>query len=1349
MSSVKIESLTKDNYDTWVIQAEAVLVRQKLWRYIETPLSPNATADEKDKDRIAKSELILIIAPTELKQIKNCGTAKDVWDKLKNTYASKGPARKASLLKQLILTKLEGQDVHSHLNKFLDVVDKLADMDVIIHNDLLTIMMLYSLSREYENFRIAIETRDILPTPEELKTKIFEEFEARHNQTMTYTNEPESSYEEEALYASCRICKRRGNIFKRKNHKICTNCWKKNNEKSKKQNTDSHKNNFATQCLLTRNKEPENSIWVLDSGCTSHMTHQRNLFKNIEKISRKLNFATEGYTAEIKGKGTVSFISKNGNSDALTHLKDTLYVPSLCTNLLSVSKMTNAGCSVLFTKNKATVNNPNAGITLIAHKQEDGLYYIKPSKHECNNLANDKDVETSTPRKKMDSSDIYDWHRKLGHMNAKDLKLALQNQNLLGLNFNPSETLGECETCILAKMHRVPAPREKTAQRTSELLEIVHTDVCGPIRTPTIKGNKYFVTFIDDYSRYSRVYILKNKNEVLDKFKEFKEIAETHTGKRIKFLQSDNGTEYINKDFDAYLRRCGIQRRLSAPYTPHQNGVAERKNRTLIEKARALLIDANAPLKCWGEAIVTANYLSNRSLNSAIENKTPFELWVGRKPCINHLYVFGCKTFVLIKDSNSHKFAPKAIPGMFIGYSETSKAFKILLPSKNKVIISKDIRVMKSMFYKEINKNYITDLLDDKPQMCSRKSQHKQVATEFDNVGDVTSYLDDINNIDSENVQQNVNDFYTEDVQPEEQENSESDYESLSGSNHFYENDEVVSDNADEASSRYSLRNRSAITAPKRYDDFIMAAAEEVENLHKLKEPQSFKEAMESPDKLKWQEAMQNEITSLKENHTWDLVNLPKRRKALPCRWVYKIKFNPDGSVDRYKARMVIKGYSQIPGVDYDRTFSPVARLTTVRSLLAVAAKENLKVTQFDVTTAFLNGELEDEIYMKQPEGYEDGTKRVCKLKRSLYGLKQAPRCWNICIAEFLLKSGFKQSEADPCLFVRNKNQLKVAVALYVDDGLIAHNTTAAGEEFLNELKSRFKITFKPASYFLGMEIIVRQDNSIFLCQKAYTKKILQKYGMSECKPAPSPVIKNNEIGKDEDSNTKSVFPYRQAVGALSYLSVGTRPDITYAVGVASRNLSAPTKEDVLLIKRIFRYLKGTLEQGLTFTNKSPPRMVCFSDADHGGDQTTGKSTSGIVCIFSGAAISWRSQKQPTVSLSSMEAEIIAASESAQEILWLNRLLDDLLKTEKPILNLDNESAVYLAHNPKYEYHKRTKHIKLKHFFIRECVSNGDFIVEQVASEDQLADMLTKPLYGPRLKVLSSRIGLKNLSQNS
>lgn len=1309
-----IEPLDRENYDTWTIQAEAILIKNKLWKYIETPLAHDASAEDVEGDRQAKAELILIISPSQLKEIKNCTSSKALWDKLKSIYASKGPARKASLLKQLIMTKLEGNDVRAHLNTFMDIVDKLADMEIIINEDLLTIMMLYSLSSDYENFRVAIESRDNLPKPEELKIKIIEESNARNH---THASSETFHEEDNALYATCKVCKKKGNkIFQKKTHKICSTCWKKN--KVKRTTTDDPETtNFADECLLTSNKSNDcNRDWVLDSGCTSHMSYQSEFFSDMKTVSRKLNFASEDHYTEIKGKGTVIFINKCRK----IRLEETLYVPSLSTNLLSVPKMTEHGATVTFGNNEASVRNKHGDVILTAQKSKiNGLYYIKTP-----NIERSCAATTVTLDNKQGT--IQDWHRKLGHMNDKDLHLALNNETLIGLKFNKNENLSDCEACIQAKMTCVPSPKPRSTPRTTDRLEIVHSDVCGPIKTPSCGNNKYFVTFIDDYSRYGRVYFLKNKTEVLDKFKDYKKEVEKFTGNNIKFLQTDNGTEYINGKFEAYLKENGIARRLSAPYTPHQNGIAERKNRTLVEKARAMLIDAKAPMHLWGEAVNTANYLSNRSVNSAIEHMTPYEKWVGRKPCVHHLHPFGSKAFLLIKGYRGHKFAPKAIPGIFIGYSDISKAFRIYVPSKRKTMVSKDVRIVKANYYTNTAIGDVNLKYDENKIHSDSISQKSQIEIETDT---------------EENTEQNTEHIVEVPDSTQQVENVCNDDEYETTSQHSSEPEQEP----ENEQNGYNLRDRSAIHPPQRYDDFVLAAVTEVENL--IKEPENYKEAINSSNKEKWLEAMLSEVNSLKENQTWDLINLPKGRRALPCKWVFKIKTNPDGSVDKFKARLVVKGYSQQQGVDYDMTFSPVARLSTIRAVLAIAAKDNMNLRQFDVTTAFLNGSVDEEIYVKQPEGFQDGTNRVCKLKRSLYGLKQAPRCWNSCIVEFLKSIGFKQSEADPCLFTRTRGQSKVIIGLYVDDGLVASNTSAAGNEFIMELSNRFKITTKPASYFLGIEI-KSEIGRITLCQQAYTKKVVEKFGMANSKPTPTPIVKECINDTELNSERDVIFPYRQAVGALTYLAVGTRPDIAYAVGKASRNLETPTTNDVILVKRILRYLKGTADKGLVYrhTMEIPKGLVCYSDSDLGGDPETGRSTSGMVCLLSGAAISWRSHRQTMVSISSTEAEIIAASETAQELVWLNSLLKDLAELQKPVLYLDNESAIKLSHNPKYEFHKRTKHIKLKHLFVRECVTNGELEVKQVPSSRQLADMLTKPLYGPRLEDLSGRIGLKRIN---
>lgn len=539
-----------------------------------------------------------------------------------------------------------------------------------------------------------------------------------------------------------------------------------------------------------------------------------------------------------------------------------------------------------------------------------------------------------------------------------------------------------------------------------------------------------------------------------------------------------------------------------------------------------------------------------------------------------------------------------------------------------------------------------------------------------------------------------------------------------------------------EVEPRYNLRDRSGIRPPKKLEDYVCFVGNE-------SFPETFKEAIQRDDSVEWQKAMANEMKSLADNKVWKLCELPPNRKALPCKWVYRIKRNPDGTIDKYKARLVVKGFRQRKGIDYEQTFSPVARMATIRALLSVSAKENLYLTQFDVSTAFLNGKLQEEIYMNQPDGYNDGTSRVCLLQRSLYGLKQAPRCWNSCFEEILLEKGFVQCAADSCLFTKKVGDKKILITLYVDDGLVATTDKDLAEQFLEDLRSSLKITSKPASYYLGLEIARREDGSILIKQESYTKKILERFGMSQCNPVSTPIEKGSTGLTSEEERASERFPYREAVGALAYLMTGTRPDIAYAVGIVSRKLENPTKADWLQVKRIFRYLKGTTSLGIEYKpSLTSSKVIGYSDADHGGCADTGRSTTGVVTYFCGGAISWLSKRQQSVSISTTEAEIVAASEGARELVWLQRIFRQLTDVEEvPILLVDNEAAIRLAHNP--EFHKRTKHIRIRHFFVRETVQEGLVDVKKTSSMDQLADIFTKAVPKPCLQRIRDKLGLR------
>lgn len=420
--------------------------------------------------------------------------------------------------------------------------------------------------------------------------------------------------------------------------------------------------------------------------------------------------------------------------------------------------------------------------------------------------------------------------------------------------------------------------------------------------------------------------------------------------------------------------------------------------------------------------------------------------------------------------------------------------------------------------------------------------------------------------------------------------------------------------------------------------------------------------------------------------------------------------------------------------------FSPVAKLGTIRSVLNVAANEKMHLAQFDVSTAFLYGELEKIIYIKQPEGYDDSTGRVCELKKSLYGLKQTPRCWNKRFGNFFSKLGFKASEADPCLYIRERDGKKLILVVYVDDGLIGATNSQDLEVFLKELKSEFKIISKEAEYFLGLEI-KQEENNVKISQQAYVRRILERFNFSNCKPISTPVFKSSETsrtGKDDVKEHK--FPYRQAVGSLMYLMLGTRPDLAYSMGFLSRSLENPSAEDIVRVKRIFRYIAGTIDLGIVYCHKINKGILeCFSDADFGGCTKTGRSTSGVVVTYADGAISWLSQAM--VATSTTEAEIVAANEAAKEVIWLTKLFEGIAKLKQiPILQVDNSAAVRLAQNS--EFHRRTKHIAIKHFFIREKVIEGKLGIQQTSTEKQVEDIMTKPLPRIRLKILCNRMGL-------
>jgi hypothetical protein len=502
-------------------------------------------------------------------------------------------------------------------------------------------------------------------------------------------------------------------------------------------------------------------------------------------------------------------------------------------------------------------------------------------------------------------------------------------------------------------------------------------------------------------------------------------------------------------------------------------------------------------------------------------------------------------------------------------------------------------------------------------------------------------------------------------------------------------------------------------------------------------EPPTYTIASKFPQ---WREAMASEFDALQRQQTWSLVPPSSDQNVIGCRWVYKIKRNTDGSISRYKASLVAKGFHQQAGVDFAETFSPVVKPPTVRIILSLAAQNRWSLRQLDVSNAFLHGLLKETVFMAQPLGFVDSTlpSHVCHLQKSLYGLKQAPRAWFERFTSHLLTLGFVASVADASLFILSHESITVYLLLYVDDIIITGNNSTAISNIISQLSTTFELKdLGPLRYFLGLQIDYKKAG-FFVHQHKYLTDLLHKFNMTDCKAASTPIATTPILTTTTTDVLSDPTPYRSLVGALQYATF-TRPDITFAVNRVCQFMHRPSPAHFVAAKRILRYLKGTLDKGLLFQS-GLIALTAFTDADWAGDPCDRRSTSGIIVFLSNNTITWLAKKQHTVSRSSTEAEYRSLASGAAELAWIRQVLCDLslFLPSAPLIWCDNTSALTLASN--LVFHGRTKNIKVDYHFIREKVVHGDLELQFISTDDQLVDVFTKALPSPRFHRLCSKL---------
>lgn len=1037
-------------------------------------------------------------------------------------------------------------------------------------------------------------------------------------------------------------------------------------------------------------KPPDNSFcsfkaeqWLIDSGASVHMTPTPQYLWNYTHFDKKPQVIVgDGRGLQIAGVGAVKLKLPNG---VLLTLNEVFFVPGLQVNLFSVRAANSQGVGVNFNGHGCSIFDRD-GDLITSVPANEKLYtldceIIKPEYHATSSLV----------------PDLEKWHRRLAHVNEATLKKMAKEKLVLNLNLRGKrENLPFCESCVNGKIHRKPHPPIDKIT-TTRVLEKIHSDVCGPLPVESFGRALYFVTFIDDYSRHTSVAFIRSKTEVLQKFKDFKAKVENFFGQKIKILKTDNGTEYVNDAFKDYLREAGITTERSAPYVHAQLGIAERRNRSIMEVVRAYLYLSGLPKCLWAEAVNAVVYIQNRIVHRVL-GVTPHERYLGFRPDVSHLRTWGCVCYSFTQESERTKLDFKARKLRFVGYSDEHKAYKLYDPETQQFYTRSDVEFDEDDF----------------------GTGQRSVSVEIDVVGGNNSVNNDIELV---KLHPSLDDSTLEAIP------------------------RLFPDQVSKPKARTEVRHSSRPKKQPARVSYTRGFKQQTYYVYAaIIEPNSYAEVLKSPERDLWLAAMGSEYGSLMEMQTWILVKRPRGRNIISCKWIFRVKKDGSGKIIKYKARLVARGFSQVEGEDFDETYSPVVKHSSIRLLLAFAVQHGFHIIQADCVCAYLNGRLEEtNIFMEQPPGYNKGDDLVCQLQRSLYGLRQSALVWFETLTNFLTKIGFQQSKCDPCCFIYRNNGKFAILSVYVDDLCLFSRDLAFANHLKDLIADRFKMTDLGEIHFvLGINVSV-SPGCIAINQSSYILKMLERFQMSNANEIGLPMDPNVKLVKEDGSTKVDPVRLQTLIGSLLYCACGTRPDIAFAVSAISKFCSCPTETHISAAKRILRYLKATIDYNLQYTASDDgevnTQLIGLSDASWGSDTETRRSVTGYVYTLSGGAISWKSQKQSIVALSTTESEYIALSSAVQEGVWLQHFMAELTDSMSSVnIFCDNQSTLCLATNPVVS--QRSKHIDIRVHAIRDRVRNKEVILAWCPTDKMTADILTKPLPKERFERFRNMMGV-------
>uniref|UniRef100_A0A2N9GVD6 CCHC-type domain-containing protein n=1 Tax=Fagus sylvatica TaxID=28930 RepID=A0A2N9GVD6_FAGSY len=1241
---VKLDKFDGSNFIRWQDKMKFLLTALKIFYVLDPNLQPIPDPTPQDTEqlkqqRIKKEEDELVckghILNTLFDQLYDLFTTmtspKEIWKALETKYKTeKQGTDKFIIQKYFDFKMMDNVSVLDQVHELQILVHKLNDLSIKIPELFQVGAIIAKLPPSWNNYRKKLLHMAEELTLEQIGTHLRIEKESRIREGTNYVskvNEGTVNYVLNGGVGSSKTNKsfrpnkkivKKTNSNKDKKGRACFHCGKKghyirecrflkNQMKEKELNTSEANVVDEIVAMVSEmqigmitevhmaNAAENSSEWWYDSGATIHVCNNKMLFKEYVEAGNGLEVLMGNHnTAKVLGTGTVELILSSGKKLKLTNV---YHVPDIKKNLVSASLLSKNGVKAVLESDKLILSK--FGVFVGKGYSCNGMYKL-------NLIINKNDVGYAYI---VNSSLL--WHARLGHLNFKYMKYMSKH----GLISYKQDVHDKCEICIESKIRKKPFP---STNRDSQLLELVHSDVCELNGILTRGGKRYFITFIDDFSR------------------------------------------------------------------------------VLCKKIQS----------------------------------SPYELWNGRKPNLSYLKVWGCIAYFRVPNPKRTKLGPRAIKSVFVGYAVNSKAYRLLDLSSNTIVESRDVEFIENKF---------------------------------------------------------INDSQIEPKQTQESDSLVND--SLSGNKRI----EPSSPNEQRRSQRVRKEKDFGPDFISYQVNVYLVEGNREKVLSKLpfvgnveEDPNTYSEAMASRDAAFWREAVNDEMDSILSNNTWVLVDLPPSSNTIGCKWVFRRKYRTDGTIQTFKARLVAKGFRQREGIDYFDTYAPVARITSIRVLfdialdiggktwpwlfkksknvfkwsarlsatyantglsvglrpshipkslvwvrvVTLASIYKLVVHQMDVKTAFLNGDLDEEVYMDQPEGFvlPGNEKKVYKLVKSLYGLKQAPKQWHEKFDTVILANGFKHNGADKCVYSKFTSEYGVIVCLYVDDMLIFGTNMLGVCETKKYLASVFKMKdLNEADTILGIKV-KRHSEGYALCQNHYIEKVLLKYKHLNVKEVNTPFDSNYKL-VENTGRAIAQLEFASAIGSMMYAMHCTRPDIAFAVNRLSRYTSNPSAEHWKAIARVLGYLKKTKDLGLYYSGY-PAVLEGYSDANWVTSVGDNKSTSGWIFTLGGGAISWASKKQSCISHSTMESEFIALASAGKEAEWLRNMLYDIELWPQPMsaisIYCDSQATMSKAYSK--IYNGKSRHISLRHEYVRQLVEDGVISIVYVKSSGNLADPFTKGL---------------------